>query len=135
MARIPEFRTLDEAVEFWESHDTTGYWDEMKEVTFEVDLSKNLFHPNLIVLNHRPAHCPRSEQAFEDIDIEYVTSVDGRLLVIRDVPVLLCRESGKKYILEETLDKVEQLLELQKAAKVQPSEMLEVPVFSLKAAG
>jgi hypothetical protein len=133
MAKIPEFETLDEAVEFWESHDTTEYWGELEEITFEVDLYKNLFHPNLVVLSHRPARCPGSEQDFEDIVIGYVTLADGRLLVIRDVPALLCRESGKKYILEETLDRVEQLLELERAAKVQPSEMLEVPVFSLKA--
>ena len=63
--------------------------------------------------------------------IEYVTLIEGRLLVIRDVPALRCPGSGKKYILERTLDKVEQLLTLEKEAKVQPSEMLQVPVFSL----
>lgn len=134
MEKIPEFETLDEAVEFWESHDTADYWEELEEVRFEVDLYQNLLHPDLMVLTHRPEHCPGSEQYFEDIWIEYVTLADRRLLVIRDVPVLLCRESGKKYILEETLDKVEQLFALEKEAKVQPSEVLEVPVFSLKAA-
>jgi hypothetical protein len=134
MAKIPDFETLDEAVEFWESHDTADYWEELEEVAFDVELYKNLLHPDLIVLTHRPEHCPGSQQGFDEIVIEYVTLAQGRLLVIRDVPALQCRGGGKKYILEETLDKIEYLLELEKAAKVQPSEMLEVPVFSLKAA-
>jgi hypothetical protein len=134
MAKIPEFETLDEAVEFWESHDTTDYWEGMEEVSFEVDLHKNLLNPNLIVLTHRPEHCPGTEQDFEDIVIEYITLTDGRLVVIRDVPALHCGLNGKKYILEETLDKVEHLLALEKAAEVEPTEKLEVPVFSLKAA-
>jgi hypothetical protein len=134
MAKIPEFKTLDEAVEFWETQDSTDYWAEMEEVTVEVDLYKNLFHPNLIVLTHRPAHCPGSEEDFEDIMIEYVALVEERLVVIRDVPALLCRASGKKYILEEILDKVEHLLALEKEAKLQPNEILEIPVFSLKTA-
>jgi YgiT-type zinc finger domain-containing protein len=132
MAKIPDFKTLDEAVAFWESHDTAQYWEEMEDINFEVELHKNLLHPHLIVLAHRPDHCPGSQQDFEDIVIEYVTLAEGRLIVIRDVPILQCEKSGKKYILEETLDKVERLLELEKAAKVQPSETLEVPVFSLK---
>jgi hypothetical protein len=134
MAKIPDFETLDEAVEFWESHDTADYWEELEEVPFEVDLHKNLLYPDLIVLSHRPEHCLGSEGDFEEIIIEYVTLADGHLLVIRDVPALQCRGSSKKYILEETLSKVEQLLALGKEAKVQPNELLEVPVFSFKSA-
>lgn len=134
MEKIPDFKTLDKAVEFWESHDTSNYWDELEEVSFEVDLYKNLIYPDLIVLSHRPEHCPGGEGDFEDVIIEYVTLAHGRLLVIRDVPVLQCRGSGKKYILEKTLDAVEQLLSLEKQAKLQPNELLEVPVFSLKSA-
>jgi hypothetical protein len=134
MANIPEFDTLDEAVEFWETHDTSDYWEDMEEVEFQVDLHRNLFHPNLIVLTHRPEHCPSSQQDFEDVVIEYVASSNEHLVIIRDVPALQCREDGKKYILEETLDKVEHLLELGQEEKVQPSQMLTVPVFSFKAA-
>jgi YgiT-type zinc finger domain-containing protein len=133
MAKIPEFNNLDEAVEFWESHDTVDYWDNMEDVTFEVALYKNLLYPDLTVLTHRPAHCPGSQEDFEEIVIEYVTIANERLLVIRDVPVLQCQKSGKKYILEETLSKIEYLLTLEKEEKVSPGETLSVPVFSLKA--
>lgn len=134
MTEIPEFESLDEAVEFWETHDTSDYWEEMEEVEFEVDLQKNLLYPNLIILTHRPEHCPGSQQDFEDILIEYVALSNDRLVIIRDVPALQCPESGKKYILEKTLDKVEHLLALEQQEKVQPSETLTVPVFSLRVA-
>ena len=132
MAKIPEFETLDEAVEFWETHDSTDYWEELEEVQFEVDLHKNLLHPKLIVLTHRPEQCPRCQDDLDDIIIEYVTSVDGRLLVIRDVPALQCRINRHEYILEKTLDEVKHLLDLEKKEQLRPTATLNVPVFSLK---
>ena len=132
MAKIPEFETLDDAVEFWESHDSTDYWEDLEEVQFEVDLSKNLLHPKLIVLTDRPERCPRCQHDLDDIMIEYVTLAEGRLLVIRDVPALRCQTNGHEYILEKTLDQVEHVVELQKKEQLQPTATLSVPVFSLK---
>jgi predicted amino acid dehydrogenase len=33
MSKLPQFETLDELVEFWETHDFTDYIDEMEEVS------------------------------------------------------------------------------------------------------
>lgn len=132
MTKIPDFETLDEAVEFWESHDSTDYWEDMEEVQFDVDLHKNLLHPKLTVLTHRPKQCPRCQHDLDDIIIEYVTSIDGRLLVIRDVPALRCQNNGHEYILEKTFDDVEHLLNLEKKGQLQPTATFNVPVFSLK---
>ncbi|GAB4422969.1 MAG: hypothetical protein Fur0044_20970 [Anaerolineae bacterium] len=134
MSKIPEFETLDEAVEFWETHDSTDYWQDMEEVTFEVELHRNLLHPKLTILAYRPKHCPRCRQNLDDIVIEYIAHENGRLLIIRDVPALRCQTNGHEYILEETFDRVEQLLELERTQRVQPTERLSVPVFSLKKA-
>lgn len=134
MAKIPEFKTLDEAVEFWETHDSTDYVDELEEVQFEVDLRKNLFHPKLIILTHHPAHCPRCQGDLVAVMIEYVTAIDGHLLVIRDVPALRCQPNGHEYLLETTFDEVEHLLELQTKNQLRPTDTLAVPVFSLKKA-
>ncbi len=134
MTKIPEFKSLDEAVEFWESHDSTDYWEDMEEVEFEVELHKNLVHPKLIVLTHRPECCPRCQHNLDDIMIEYVVSDDKRLLIFRDVPAFQCQINGHQYILEKTLAEVEQLLELEKKEKLQPTATLDVPVFSLKMA-
>jgi hypothetical protein len=41
---IPEhFKTLDEAAEFWDSHDLVDYWDQTSEANFEVDLQRRVF--------------------------------------------------------------------------------------------
>ena len=105
----------------------------MEEVAFEVDLHQNLLHPKLVVLTHLPEHCPRCQHDLDDIVIEYVVCNNDHLLVIRDVPALSCRANGHEYILEETLDDVERLLELEKTRKLQPTETIQIPVFSLRA--
>jgi len=51
LARIPDFKTLDEAVEFWETHDSADYWADVEEVTFEVDRHRNLLHPRMAVVD------------------------------------------------------------------------------------
>ncbi len=140
MAKIAELETLNktadievlkEIAEFWESQDSADDWRDMETVEFEVDLHKNLLHPKLTVLTHRPVHCPRCQSDFDDIHIEYMTLVDGQFLVIRDVPALRCQRQGHEYSLEKTMDEVEHLLNLQKQEKLQPKTILSVPVFSL----
>lgn len=37
---LPHFRSLDELVEFFDSHDLGEYWDQMPEVDFEVDIKR-----------------------------------------------------------------------------------------------
>jgi hypothetical protein len=132
MAKTPDFKTLDEAVEFWESHDSADYWEHMEEVRFEVDLHQNLLHPRLVVLTHQPEYCPRCRHALDNVVIEYVAVNSGLLLVIRDVPALRCRGNAHEFILEKTLDQIEHLLDLEKAHKLQPTETIHVPVFTLK---
>lgn len=134
MANIPDFKTLDEAVEFWESHDSADYFDDMEEVTIDVELRQNLLYPRLPILTHRPEHCPRCHQEIEHIVIEYVVWNNGHLVTIRDVPALQCRAGKHKYILEKTYESIEHLLDLETTRKIQPAETLQVPVFSLKMA-
>ncbi len=41
---IPEhFNRIEEAAEFWDSHDLTDYWDLTKEAQFEVDIQRRVF--------------------------------------------------------------------------------------------
>jgi len=131
MTQLPEFKTVDEEVEFWETHDSADYWNDMQEVDFEIDLRRNLLHPKLVVLTERPARCPRCRRDLEDVLIEYVTWSNDHLLIIRDVPALRCG-NGHKYLLEETLDEIENLLDPEENRQVEPAETMQVPVFSLK---
>jgi YgiT-type zinc finger domain-containing protein len=134
MTKIPEFKTLDEAVEFWESHDSAEYWDTMEDVEFEVDLHRNLVYPKLTILTYRPEQCPRCHSMLEDIIVEYVTWDKEHLVVIRDVPALRCQMGKHEYILERTYDDIEHLLAIETMQKLQPAEIIQVPVFSLKMA-
>lgn len=38
-----EFASVQEAAEFWDSHDLTDYEDQTREVDFEVDLGRRVF--------------------------------------------------------------------------------------------
>ena len=41
---IPEkFKSIEEAAEFWDSHDLGDYWDLTKEVSFDVDIKRRVF--------------------------------------------------------------------------------------------
>jgi YgiT-type zinc finger domain-containing protein len=134
MVKTLDFKTIDEEVDFWESHDSADYWEDMEKVEFDVDLHHNLLHPKLVFITDQPAQCPRCQHDLEDAVIQYVTWHNGHLVVIRDVPVLRCRVNGHEYMLGKTLDQVEQLLNLEKAQKLQPAEMIHVPVFKLEMA-
>jgi len=134
MEKTLDFETVDEEVEFWESHDSADYWEDMEKVEFDVKLHRNLLHPKLIFITEQPSKCPRCKQDLEETEINYVTLHNGHLLMIRDVPVLRCRANGHEYMLEKTLDQIEQLLNLEKTRKPHPAEMIHVPVFKLEMA-
>ncbi len=131
MAKPLEFETVDEEVAFWETHSTADYWDDMEKVEFDVDRHRNLLHPKLVFIADQPAQCPRCRHDLEETVIQYAVLHDGRLVMIRDVPALRCRVNGHEYMLEKTLDQIEQVLALEKAQKLRPEEMLRVPVFKL----
>lgn len=41
---IPKhFKSIDEAADFWDTHDLTDYWDLTKEVQMEVDIQRRVF--------------------------------------------------------------------------------------------
>jgi len=41
---VPEhFKSIEEAAEFWDSHDLADYWDMTSEAAFEVDIQRRVF--------------------------------------------------------------------------------------------
>ncbi len=41
---IPKhFKSIEEAAEFWDSHDLTDYWDLTREAHFEADIQRRVF--------------------------------------------------------------------------------------------
>ena len=41
--KLPEFETVEELVEFFDTHDMGEYWNEMPEAHFEVDIQERTF--------------------------------------------------------------------------------------------
>ncbi|HHT9155174.1 MAG TPA: hypothetical protein ACFYD5_05100 [Candidatus Tripitaka sp. YC43] len=39
---LPHFRSLDELVKFFDTHDLGEYWEEMPKAHFEVDISRRI---------------------------------------------------------------------------------------------
>lgn len=40
ISKIPEFKSLEEEANFWDTHSFADYWDEFKDVKVIVDLEK-----------------------------------------------------------------------------------------------
>ncbi|MBC8264672.1 MAG: hypothetical protein H8E47_11180 [Anaerolineales bacterium] len=51
---MPRFASLDELVEFFDTHDMGEYWDEMPEAHFEVDIKTrtHLFSSDGLATKH-----------------------------------------------------------------------------------
>lgn len=133
MKNIPDFQTIDEAVSFWETHDSANYWDEMEEVEFEVELRKNLLGAQPVILAYRPQNCPRCGQEVEETQFEYLVNDSGRLLMVRDLPVLRCQGNGHLFVLEENVDRLEQLMTLEGRNQIKPVSSVTIPVYEFAA--
>ena len=64
-SRIPIFSSIEEEAEFWDTHDVTDYWDEMKPV--KVRFAKNLSQGLTIRLDLDTTIKLRSEAAKKGI--------------------------------------------------------------------
>jgi hypothetical protein len=131
MTKPSDFETVEEEVEFWESHSSAKSWNDMEKVDFEIDLRRNILHPKMLVISDQPPQCPRCRHELENVCIQYAAWDNDHLVIIRDVPAFRCRANGHEYLLEKTLVEVERLLQLENAQKIRPAEMLHVPVFKL----
>lgn len=131
--KYPAFQTIDEAVSFWETHDSVDSWNEMEEVVSEVELRRNLLGVQPIIHAYQPQDCSRCGQEFEDVQIEYLVNDNGRLLMGRDLPALRCRENGHLFVLEENVDRLEQLMTLQGQNQIKPVASLTIPVYEFVA--
>lgn len=129
MKEIPDFQTIDEAVSFWETHDSADFWDEMEETDFEVELRQSILAAKPVILAYRPDDCPRCGAGFQDSTIDYLVDDGGRLFMIRELPVLRCEGERHLYMLEETFDKLQRLVTLERVNKVEPMTTLTIPVF------
>jgi YgiT-type zinc finger domain-containing protein len=56
--------------------------------------------------------------------VNYTLEMDGNFIVIENVPVRLCWETGERFFSPETVERLHQII----WKRNKPSRMLEVPV-------
>jgi CopG antitoxin of type II toxin-antitoxin system len=70
--KIPdEFKTYEEAAEFWESHDSTEYLDILEEVEIKVDIQKRHY---LIELDENSARLLQDDASKKGISASHLAS-------------------------------------------------------------
>jgi hypothetical protein len=91
MAKIPEFKTLDEAAAFWDTHDFEDYIDDTEPVTFEVKITRRK-GPAVIrltgkLVDDRLVLSPPTDQSVPiRVHENEIALEDGRRIVVDFVP-------------------------------------------------
>lgn len=57
--------------------------------------------------------------------VTYTLEVEGRLVIIENVPARVCLETGERFFSPETVDHLQQII----WEKQEPKRTVEVPVF------
>ncbi len=60
--------------------------------------------------------------------VTYVLELEGKLIIIENVPARVCLETGEKYFSPETVEKIQETI----WSKKKPSRILETPVFEFQ---
>lgn len=131
MAKIPDFETRQDAAEFWDTHDSTEYLDDMEEIDVEVNLRRNIFYPKTIILSERPSTCVLCNSDLIERRIQYGHWHNERLLIINHVPIFECSQNCHMFLLAEIAEQIDQLLDLDEHHKLNPTTMMSVPVVNL----
>ena len=78
--------------------------------------------------------CPICGSSVTDKIIDYSDWSDGHLLVVRDVPVRECQAHGHRFFQAGVARALERLFEMDRQDKLEPAEIMEVPVVRLELA-
>lgn len=57
--------------------------------------------------------------------VRYTLEVEGKLIVIENVPARVCLETGEQFFSPETVERLQQMIWEQR----KPKRVIEVPVF------
>ncbi len=65
------------------------------------------------------------KETFVPEKVTYTIEIDGKLIVVEQVPARVCLETGEQLFSAETVERIQQLL----LSKQKPTRVMEVPVF------
>lgn len=70
----------------------------------------------------------KGETKIKNIDVDF--RWEGKLFVVKNVPVEVCVQCGERYYSAEISKKLDDLVKKQELSKVRPQKVIEVPVFN-----
>ena len=69
------------------------------------------------------------KETFVEQKVNYMLEMDGKFILIENVPAKVCLETGERLFSPETVERLQQMVWEQK----EPSRRIEVPVFEFAA--
>lgn len=132
--KLPAFKSIEEEVEFWETHSLADYWDELEDAHIEVRLIPEQLSPQITILKKPITSCPVDGSRLLKAIVDYSGWSQGHLLLVRRVPVLECEEKGHRFFAPATARQLEGVLEDNRKGKLRPDETISVPVVILRQA-
>jgi YgiT-type zinc finger domain-containing protein len=65
------------------------------------------------------------KETFVEQHVNYVLEMDGKFIIVENVPARVCVETGERLFSPETVERLQHMIWEQK----KPSRKIEVPVF------
>lgn len=75
--------------------------------------------------------CPICGEKTEDRKVEVVDSIDGRLVVLRNVPAEVCTSCGERLFSAKIMRRMEELWQKIHGRRIKPDEIREIEIFSI----
>ena len=83
-------------------------------------------------MQHEETICPICGSTLLEKVIDYSDWNDGHLLVVRAVPVRECEENGHRFFHAKIARSLEKVFQADRTGTLQPTEIMQVPVFELE---
>jgi YgiT-type zinc finger domain-containing protein len=84
------------------------------------------------MMNNEQAICSICGSNLIDKMIDYSDWNNGRLIIVRGVPVRECEANGHRFFRAKVARSLEQLFKAEQQKELAPVEIMEVPVFRLE---
>jgi YgiT-type zinc finger domain-containing protein len=69
------------------------------------------------------------EETYEVQNVNYMLEMDGKFIIVQNVPARVCVETGERFFSPETVERLQQLIWEQR----KPTRVIETPVFEFAA--
>ena len=73
---------------------------------------------------------PYTKETLVDQKVTYTLEIDGKFIVIENVPARVCMETGEQYFSPETVEQLQQIAWEEK----KPVRVIETPVYKFSGA-